>query len=881
MPITSDTEVKLTEQLPAVVDGSDFSTTSMGPTSSSPELNRMEVVPPGVDVGSNGLNNGSPKKSLQVSIPPSTLPDASPVDAPCPTADGPALTLESASSVLAASHPISQPVTGIAAQLSPSHAFNPSNSFARYSSKLVGKRLLIVDQYRSALALQELTSMWGMQVTVMHSCAAWELEWNDIVRQTQLAQKYRHNKVTAVEKVPPQTCPRPYSGHRTSFSYDATAHSVPLTTPTNALVEGAGPVPPLYDIVLILDSMCDTNFAPYALYNEAVLHDQLKLARSSTGPHDQVATAPLPPMHPLRVDSIISTTSSSVPSSLESSIPYELPTSTCTTRRTTPITPSRRSSMSDLSEIETMQMNTSSMTPFTPLPSTASIVHALTRAPIISNLHESISQPPTLIGAHSDGVSTQILSSATTGPILSSSFAPSSPPSSAPPCLPAFVMLLSLTQRNSRLDAAKEASGRGFAGVVMKPAKWKSLLQALVRATKYKPSGTVLHRAAAVFGAASPFCHISPILKPNTPTPKNASTAVHTNTNTGPGSALMSVVEGDGAEAVTPSVGPTPSDQTILKSMIDSSSENKGLSAASRLLVEVPERGTSHRRSLSPLFQPSSTSSTTSTISTSSVLSNGSSTSSASPAIFPHPPLADLGEFRLPDPARAHLAPINLSSIIQTPSAVPLNRHQSTPIHLPMGQSSVDTPMSGNSFAGHYYSASSTPITQSPAGLNPTRAALNFGSPITPGTGTSASSTSIALHANNPSLTPTLTPMKSISLLPPQTPTPTSNSTNRRSSVKRLSNVAAPPNPALRILVTEDNVLNQKVVVRMLNHLGYHDITIANDGIECLQWMSKMNQHHPSSHQSGANKKASPGQSQANSAAQNRPFDLIMMDLQM
>jgi signal transduction histidine kinase/DNA-binding NarL/FixJ family response regulator len=39
----------------------------------------------------------------------------------------------------------------------------------------------------------------------------------------------------------------------------------------------------------------------------------------------------------------------------------------------------------------------------------------------------------------------------------------------------------------------------------------------------------------------------------------------------------------------------------------------------------------------------------------------------------------------------------------------------------------------------------------------------------------------------------------------------------------------------LRILVAEDNLVNQQVVVKMLQRLGYKDIDVANDGIEAMQ----------------------------------------------
>ncbi|RMG27971.1 MAG: response regulator, partial [Bacteroidetes bacterium] len=54
----------------------------------------------------------------------------------------------------------------------------------------------------------------------------------------------------------------------------------------------------------------------------------------------------------------------------------------------------------------------------------------------------------------------------------------------------------------------------------------------------------------------------------------------------------------------------------------------------------------------------------------------------------------------------------------------------------------------------------------------------------------------------------------------------------------------------LRLLVTEDNLINQKLVLRMLSKLGYK-AKVANNGLEALQ------------------------------ALRNEPFDLILMDVQM
>lgn len=55
----------------------------------------------------------------------------------------------------------------------------------------------------------------------------------------------------------------------------------------------------------------------------------------------------------------------------------------------------------------------------------------------------------------------------------------------------------------------------------------------------------------------------------------------------------------------------------------------------------------------------------------------------------------------------------------------------------------------------------------------------------------------------------------------------------------------------LRILIAEDNIVNQKVMTRILNRLGVTQITIANNGVEAVEIEAK------------------------------QPFDIVMMDMQM
>jgi CheY-like chemotaxis protein len=47
------------------------------------------------------------------------------------------------------------------------------------------------------------------------------------------------------------------------------------------------------------------------------------------------------------------------------------------------------------------------------------------------------------------------------------------------------------------------------------------------------------------------------------------------------------------------------------------------------------------------------------------------------------------------------------------------------------------------------------------------------------------------------------------------------------------------PTPALRILLVEDNLVNQKVAQLILKRLGYNSVAIANNGLEAIQAMEQ------------------------------------------
>jgi PAS domain S-box-containing protein len=73
---------------------------------------------------------------------------------------------------------------------------------------------------------------------------------------------------------------------------------------------------------------------------------------------------------------------------------------------------------------------------------------------------------------------------------------------------------------------------------------------------------------------------------------------------------------------------------------------------------------------------------------------------------------------------------------------------------------------------------------------------------------------------------------------------------NKDTSLVSENEIQADPNPAMRILMAEDNIINQKVMLRMLNKLGYL-ADVACNGLEVLH------------------------------ALECQPYDVILMDVQM
>lgn len=83
----------------------------------------------------------------------------------------------------------------------------------------------------------------------------------------------------------------------------------------------------------------------------------------------------------------------------------------------------------------------------------------------------------------------------------------------------------------------------------------------------------------------------------------------------------------------------------------------------------------------------------------------------------------------------------------------------------------------------------------------------------------------------------------------------------------------------MRILVAEDNLLNQKLVVRLLQKLGYSeaDVTIANNGAEALQAIMDVNLEIAK----GNDPVAMSDSVETAKESPPRPYKLILMDLQM
>jgi len=81
-------------------------------------------------------------------------------------------------------------------------------------------------------------------------------------------------------------------------------------------------------------------------------------------------------------------------------------------------------------------------------------------------------------------------------------------------------------------------------------------------------------------------------------------------------------------------------------------------------------------------------------------------------------------------------------------------------------------------------------------------------------------------------------------------------------------------NYPLRILVVEDNLVNQKVVVRMLNKLGYSEAEMADNGIDALRKTGLLVEETRSDHDHMTWVVLAP-------ETLEKRYDVILMDIQM
>lgn len=665
--------------------------------------------------------------------------------------------------------------TFVAAQQSPSHSFNPSHSFSRFSGRLAGKRLLLVESSpRSAEALADLASVWGMQVTCIHTRAEWKMEWVAICLS---AYKKQHAARTAAANNINGNSSNSSSSLQTRRGQSMVislppANAVPVgynNTPSleaqssfrnsiEAALSGSGvliaPVssssPELeadslalareseYDIVLILDSvLADETFVPYAAYNAMVKEKGWSLAANSENPQGVCSPAP------------------TIVSAAQLLAMEQLQSSTCSTAS---------SSLHVTPEIASRRL---------------------------SDSMSSGAMAAVAAAEFSDGG--ELIHSAVGAASSQSTSGRSHSPASTPP-LPAFILLLSHTQRHARLDAAKEAAGRGFAGVLPKPVKWKHMLQSLLKACKYKPSAIVLLKA---FQSQT--------------SPNHSGGSAHRRSLTGVPSSSSSSAESN----YRPASRSRQRERELVRDLSGSSELPSFEESAPSTAKTSPDRMMQRR----------------------SVSVDGEN-------LAHRPPAHVLDSLDLSTPSVPTAAAAAISS------ATAVTRQCSDP-----------SPAASSSSVGGLSSSSDS----SPPPVVPSSGSAPVNSPhlqaahSTPCLSASVASASSSASAATPSAS-----------APPLSAAPLPSAKKRASASSKGGSAGAaalkdpPANASLRILCAEDNAVNQKVVLRMLAHLGYSNVTVANDGAECLQMLEKCNQHRP-----------------ADAAAAAAPYDLILMDCSM
>ena len=764
---------------------------------------------------------------------------------------------------------------------SPSPPPDPSHTFSRYVSRLSGKRLLLVESSsRCAAALGELARIWGMQVTTVHTKAAWESEWHSICLHAYRKQQTRSMiSTTAVPSLadsaadpvasistpcmeaPASAIPAHFKSLNATMA-EAMAgsgvriHSMP---PSPSLVEreGSGAAAcapdaqhggPLYDVILILDSLLlDDTFTPYAAYNTVVREkDFAGVLRAANG--DVPLAAPPLGMPALQLDD-----AGDVSAQLQASI--------CTTASSSQhCTPA--SFMRSLSSMAGPEHDGGiSLAAAGVEASDFSGGVGMSLPPSIGRRRSrTVASSPLVASCSTPGMPSALLLAASGGtPIASSSV----------PQLPAFVLLLASTRHNARLDAAaKEAAGRGIASVLPKPVKWKALLQALLKASNYRPSATVLIKSFQRVG-------FSPVLSPSQlsrsggtlsahrrsvtgnptldasdapkPPRRNNSRdllspgrAVHTTAESAPSSAPMATEDGEQSlqQRRSMSVDGESAAQLPPKHLFSARSASFATAAASPLCS--PEEETMPAAACStPIVLPAETAWNMSSNNRSGSHCSGSGSGSSSSIILQGTILQQL--------------------LIREASAPKVELYGGVPAHTPQAQG-PPLPLASPLFHPAVSTPSSCTSTPTPRPRRATLPNRKMSLPVVTASVGAAGGSAVV-------------------------------SSSRLSPGGTASSV--PPNAHLKILVTEDNLINQKVVLRMLHHLGYSDVTVANDGVECLQLLARHNQHQsPMLQPNSDNSSGSGGGGDANMSANNahppsssstshRAVDLILMDKSM
>jgi len=822
-----------------------------------------------------------------------------------------------ASRAISAPLATSESTMSFASQMSPSHtAVNAmSQSLNRLGSRLNGKRVLIVDKQRSGAAMVDLmTSKWGMRCKLVTQAAEWEMEWDNILKHAiGKKQESQQPLVSASSPVPasPTAALRPVQVQEPkNMNNSAQEHihtqpsdSTPLSPCTPAR-ESA------YDIVLVLDEICGTNFAPYDMIHP--LYMAQHGARETTNPSQRTPpSAPTyetsshsptrPPLHGpamLRMERFQLDRDRERDSATLASIC----TTTTSSTHISPLSSGRRLTMVEhgsgsVSAVQSVSSPMRLRTINTQQIRTGVSVPSSTVIPLAHTGQNTIlGSPPPLKSNRSDG---QTLADAfhtahqdmrVMAATLSDERAPSPitlpaaaiPNPSLLPVLPVFILLMSRSSpaASARLDVSRDARQRGFQEVLLKPCKWRGMMQALLRTSKFKPPTHIWHKYHA-HHTSSP--HTMPMGTPGSspatcmalgPPAADGCTTLALMRSQSRVSAsfahhpIFALTNYNHSANASPHDSPchqhsrghsrAPSyvnnpDQTPAPPFATPSTSNHGVIdvRTQQLKVTLPRNVPAHELSHRA-------------VTASRRMTMGTPVAGAAAQAYIHTatPYAATDDqvIQTPNPnTGATPCVANLSR--QPDGAVDIKT--SSALHSPPARS---LPCASSSHGRAL--SSSAPVHT--AGLSVKSTSVNSGSPMT------APATVTTLPTPIPSSTPLAAPSPS--------PAPR-RATTATTRTKSMSMTRQPPaNSSLRILVTEDVVINQKVMLRMLQHLGYRNIAIANDGVECLQYLAATNQHKLPPGQQHAFTPCFPSFSSSSSTCTPSlplPFDLVLLDKSM